>query len=109
MRLVQKSLLHKGYIVLKNGELIPLWELESIKSENGQILFNGLSTIEETEVCGIYGTNEKQLPKILEKINSFKKEHAIIPQDLTEELRIGFSYNRANSLTKSRSKVTFYK
>ena len=94
MKLVQKSLMHKGYIVLKNGKLIPLWGTEdTLAIEADKFLYGDNKSVIRTDVEGIYATNEDILYLILEKIKTYKEKYGIIPQGLTEELRTGFSVN----------------
>ena len=87
MKIVQKSLMHKGYIILKDGSFIPLWTKDLCNEAKDY-------NLEPSEVLGIFATNEEHLPILLREIKKYKETHGIISQTLTEELRTGFSFLR---------------
>ena len=89
MRLVQRSLLHTGYFILKNGDIHPAFSRDLV--EEG---LNRSFKHEIKEIQGVLRTAEIDT-LIYSYIKPFKKEHGIIPQNYTEELRTGF-YTQGN-------------
>lgn len=85
MKIVQKNLMHKGYMVLNNGSFIPLWTEDLVREAEKY-------KIEPSEIYGVFATNEENLPEIVREIKTFKNKYGIIPQNLTGELRTGFSF-----------------
>lgn len=88
MRLVQKNLKHTGYAVFKNKEgeeetlptfsNDPLREATFLERKNDRILIK------------VYGSSVI-MKNVLSQIKEYKEKYGVIPQDLTEELRTGFS------------------
>ena len=107
MRIVQKSLMHTGYIVLKNGSYIPLWsdnlyvEADSIIKER----FMG----DYAKVDVILATNTVYIKSILHGIKTYKEKHGVIPQALMDELRTGFSSDTVLGLKQQKTNLYCYK
>lgn len=86
MRLVQKSLLHTGYFITKDGEMIP--------SFTDNLLNEAMLRPDSKKICKMYGVLRKdEIRYLCAEIQKFKKEHGIIPQNLVEALRTGFGTN----------------
>ena len=83
MRLVQKSLLHTGYFILKNGDIYPAFTADLIAEVNLQPF--------KKEVFRVYGVRSDLYPLICEQIKEFKKEHGVAPQNLVAIIRTGFT------------------
>lgn len=88
MRLVQRNLKHTGYAIFRNKEGTeeilptfskdPLREAGFLEKKNNRLLVK------------LYGTSVI-MEDVLEQIKRYKEKYGVIPQDLTEELRTGFS------------------
>lgn len=86
MKLVQKSLMHTGYFILKDGSIIPGFSNDLV-NESMMIPYS-------KDVTRIYGVlRADELQYLCEQIKDFKAKHGIIPQDLTAYLRTGFYTN----------------
>ena len=81
MRLVQKSLLHTGYFVLDNGEIYPAF--------TDDIVREGMQQPFSKRIKRIYGVIKLQ--RLVYDIKKFKELYGIVPQNIVEELRTGFS------------------
>ena len=96
MRLVHKNLRHTGYAIFRdqNGveEIIPTFTNDTFTE--ARILKKQY----KKNLVGVYGARVL-MEDVLKGIKRFKKEHGVIPQDLVEELRTGFTSNK--SLTQS--------
>ena len=89
MRLVHKNLRHTGYIIVEGGGIIPAFT---------QDLLNEAKMVTNKRIKGVYGA-QVIMKETLSSIKKYYKDHKIVPQDLTEELRTGFSSGRG--LTQS--------
>ena len=85
MRLVQKSLAHTGYVVLKDGRLVPCFTSHLVNEAKSKV---------GEDACEIYGTNVSDIPKILSGISYYKEKYGVLPQNLVAELRTGFNNSR---------------
>ena len=84
MRLVQKSLLHTGYFITDTNEVIPSFTNDMVEE--------AMIHSKRKHIKKMYGAlTGKELFFILQQIKEFKREHGIIPQNLVEMIRTGFS------------------
>ena len=83
MRLVQKSLSHTGYIILKDGSVVPCFTDKLIEEAKNKVPYN--------KTAGLYGTNTKDVPDILSTIEFYKKKYNVLPQNYVAQLRTGFN------------------
>ena len=96
MKLFQRSLLHTGYFILKDGTIKPAFSADLMKE--------GMNKYGD-QVSSMYGTNEHRLPVICEQIREFKEKYGVIPRELMDSLRTGFD----NSKYLYQSKYNFFK
>ena len=82
MRLVQKSLMHTGYIIFRDNTILPSFSTNIVEETYMR------RDIPAKAVKRIYAVSD--LSALVSLIDSFKEEHGIIPQNYTEELRTGF-------------------
>ena len=107
MRLVQKSLMHTGYIVLKDGSFIPLWGDNALVEADDIIKdrFQGMYS----KVDGIFVTNTPYVRSLIKKIKDYKELHGVVPQDRMEELRTGFSSDKIMGLHQQKTNLHCYR
>lgn len=79
MRLVQRSLLHTGYIVLEDSSILPTF--------GPDVLSEAYYNHGELHIKRVYSVAD--FNDLLTQIKSFKNTYGIIPQNVTEELRTG--------------------
>ena len=86
MRLVQKSLLHTGYFITGENQIIPAFTSDLVE----EAIINS----QQRNIKKIYSVlSPKELTYVVEQIRTFKKKHGVLPQNLTEFLRTGFATN----------------
>ena len=96
MRLFQKSLLHTGYFILKDGSIHPAFSMD--------LIGESLRKFGPGEVTHIYGTNEDRISSICKEIKEYKAKYGVLPRGLMDELRTGFS----NSVGLHQSKKCYF-
>lgn len=107
MRIVQKSLMHTGYIILKNGSYIPLWS-DNLYVEADKIIkerFRG----DYAKIDVILATNAAYTKIMLHDIKAYKEKYGVIPQALMDELRTGFSSDSVSGLKQQKTNLHCYK
>ena len=83
MRLVQKSLMHTGYYILDDGQVVP--------SFSDDLVDEAMLSPHRSKIKKMFGTlSLGDVKYLLKEIRRFKNENGIIPQNLTEMLRTGF-------------------
>lgn len=92
MRLVQKSLLHTGYIILEDNSIFPAF--------GPNVLAEAYYTEGGRRVKKVYAVAD--FNELLEKIKEFKEKYGVIPQNFTEELRTGLKDGDGLSQTHPR-------
>ena len=107
MRLVQKSLMHTGYIVLKDGSVIPLWGDNAYVEADAIIKSTFMG--DYSKVDAIVVTNTQYVRSIIKDIKEYKRVHGIIPQKLMEELRTGFSSDGIVGLRQQKTNLHCYR
>ena len=97
MKLFQSSLLHTGYIILKDGSI------EAAFSSN--VVKEAMNKFPQGQVEYVFGTNEDKIPELCKQIKEYKAKYNILPRYLMDELRTGFS----NSRFLHQSKQNYFK
>ena len=96
MRLVQKSLLHTGYMIFEDDSVGPIFSPHVI----AEAYYN---SNKPNPVKKVYAV--ANLEDLLVKIKTIKKSYGIIPQNYTEELRTGF--RNGDGLSQTHSKFCY--
>ena len=84
MRLVQKSLLHTGYFITQDENIIP--------SFTNDLVTEAMMHPKRSSIKSMYGVLRKdEISYLCTQIRNFRRKYGIIPQNLTEFIRTGFA------------------